>query len=128
MKFQNRYNHVIETVVICPGVTFGGAEQTFHYLFKMAYVNMEDIKVYEPGSNVIPSLHIDDFGRIMFSVIKQFPDPKIRYILAVQPQHLQYAQFAEAVMKNIGLDYSRVKICSKEEMFAVDSKLMSVST
>lgn len=51
----------VKAVVICPGVTYGGYNDVFHYLFRNAYYNKE-VPLFKPGIHMTPLIHIDDFA------------------------------------------------------------------
>lgn len=59
---QKRYEEFIRTVVVCPGVTYGGQQNIFHYLYKMMYQNFEDLPIIEPATNLVPLIYIKDFA------------------------------------------------------------------
>lgn len=51
----------VKTIVVCPGVTYGGYNDVFHYLFRNAYYNKE-VPLFKPGTQLTPTIHIDDFA------------------------------------------------------------------
>lgn len=57
---QKRHPNCLRTLVICPGVTYGGKEDLLHYIFKMAFYNKDDIEIFRPGNNVIPMIYVQD--------------------------------------------------------------------
>lgn len=60
------------------------------------------------------------------SILRRFPDPKIRYILAIQRESVDVATFARAIASIIGSDDARIKIVDKAEIFMVDARIMTV--
>lgn len=51
----------VKAVVICPGVTYGGYNDVFHYLFRNSYYNKE-VPLFNPGTQMTPLIHIEDFA------------------------------------------------------------------
>lgn len=57
---QKRCKPYIKSLVFCPGMTYGGRNYVFHYIFKLAFYNKE-IPIVRPGSQLIPLIYIKDF-------------------------------------------------------------------
>lgn len=66
MNAQNRHKGRLRTIVICPGVTYGGRNDVLHYIFKKAFYNKESIEIYQKDRNelnYIPMIYINDFAQ-----------------------------------------------------------------
>lgn len=146
MNAQKRHLQSLRTLVVCPGIIYGGKEDILHFIFKKCYFNKIQIETFTPGSNFIPLIYLQDFikysitrfiikhktqflfliSSIMISIIKSFPDRKHRYILAVQPENLTMKNVMTVLAEVIGGSEMRIKICNKEQIFLMNEKLMTV--
>ena len=57
---QKRHEN-LKTIVICPGVIYGGSEDILHYFFKQLYLNESELQIFAPGNNFVPLIYIQDF-------------------------------------------------------------------
>ena len=57
---QKRNEH-LNTIVVCPGIVYGEAENIFHYMFKQLYFNNIEVEIFAPGDNMVPLIYIKDF-------------------------------------------------------------------
>jgi adenylate kinase len=69
------------TYVIASGLTYGAGENIFHYLFKTAWHNAQELTCYGKGNNVLPTIHIQDLAAVVQNIMDS--KPKVRYIVAV---------------------------------------------
>jgi len=65
MNAQKRNARFLRTLVICPGITYGGEQDVFHYMYKMAYYGQLDIPIFYPGTNMLPVIYIQDFAKFV---------------------------------------------------------------
>lgn len=122
---QVRHRSFLRTCVLCPGVVYGGEQDIFHYLYKMAYCNKTEVQIFKPGSNTIPVIYLNDFVNIVCDFVKKFPKRKSRYILAVQPESVDYFTIAQLAARYVGGDDVRVKVSPRIDMFLIDRCLMT---
>lgn len=61
----------VKAVVICPGVTYGGYNDVFHYMFRNAYYNKET-PLFKPGTQMTPLIYIEDFAGLVFILLITF--------------------------------------------------------
>ncbi|CAO1320063.1 unnamed protein product [Diamesa serratosioi] len=125
MNAQKRHMQSLRTLIVCPGIIYGGKEDILHFIFKKCYFNKIQIETFTPGNNFIPLIYLQDFINIMISIIKSFPDKKFRYILIVQPENLTMKNVMTVLAEVIGGSEMRVKICNKEQIFLMNEKLMT---
>ncbi|CAO1359963.1 unnamed protein product [Diamesa tonsa] len=145
MNAQKRHIHCLRTLVVCPGIIYGGKEDILHFIFKKCYFNKLQIETFTPGSNFIPLIYLQDFikysiiefikhktqalisffSSIMISIIKSFPDKNYRYILVVQPENLTMKNVMTVLAEVIGGSEMRIKMCNKEQIFLMNEKLMT---
>ncbi|CAO1367620.1 unnamed protein product [Diamesa hyperborea] len=125
MNAQKRNMQHLRTLVICPGIIYGGKEDILHFIFKKCYFNKLQIETFPPGSNFIPLIYLQDFINIMISIIKSFPDKNYRYILVVQPENLTMKNVMTVLAEVIGGSEMRIKMCNKEQIFLMNEKLMT---
>lgn len=124
-NLQAKYKDKFETLIICPGITFGYEEDILQYLFKMALFNKQDIEIFEPGNNDLPLINVTDLAKLVRNVIESFPSDK-KYLLGFNPA-IKYQKFVLEIAKFItGMDDVRLKVCPKERMLLIDHHLLTV--
>lgn len=125
MNLAKKYKEIIDSLVVCPGIIYGGKQDIFHFLYKKCYFNNTQLDIFAPGTNYLPLVYIEDFANIMMLLIRHFPDPIFPYILAVQPESMS-AKNAIATFADGASPDTRVRVCDREEIFLVDEELMTV--
>ncbi|XP_055839419.1 adenylate kinase 7-like [Episyrphus balteatus] len=119
---QKKCKPFVKTLVICPGVTYGGENNTFHYIFKYAFYN-QVIPIVNTGCQLIPMIYIKDFVRIMKNIFDNFPESKIRYIFAVQPTLMTLKKFTYNICKAFNGDCSKIRFLYEIELLGFDGDL-----
>lgn len=120
-----KYKEKIKTIIICPGITYGDEEDILHYFFKAAFYNKEEIDIFEPGTNFIPLLGVENLGYMIKALIDHFPTDQ-QYVLAHNPD-INYLEFVSNACKLIsGIESTRFKICKKEQVMLIDHNLLTV--
>lgn len=126
INLQKKFKNLIETLVICPGIIYGGRQDLFHFLYKKCYFNNIQPDIFLPATNHLPLIYLEDFTRILVMNVQKFPDPKVEYILAVQPESIAAKDVVETFAEAAGGPDVRIKICAQEEIFLMDEELMTV--
>jgi nucleoside-diphosphate-sugar epimerase len=126
INLSKKFKDLVSSVVVCPGIIYGETQDILHFLYKKCYFNNVQIDIFAPGTNFLPSIYIEDFKNIMMLLIRQFPDKSFPYILAVQPEPLQAKNLISTLAEAAGGSGTRVKVCSREEIFLMDEELMTV--
>lgn len=68
MNAQKRHMQHLRTLIVCPGIIYGGKEDILHFIFKKCYFNKIQIETFTPGSNFIPLIYLQDF--IKYSIFE----------------------------------------------------------
>lgn len=123
-NLQRKHKDKLDTLVLCPGITFGYEEDILHYFFKMALYNKEEIEIFEPGSNDLPLIHVNELSKLVKNVI-EYPSGK-KYLIGFNP-YIKFKEFLLGIGKLItGLEDVRLKVCPKEKVFLIDHSLLTV--
>lgn len=128
INLQKKFKDQVESLVICPGIIFGGRQDILHFLYKKCYFNHIQLEIFEPATNYLPMIYLEDFVKIMVMNLHQSPDSKCEYILAVQPESLSAKDIVEILSSAAGGPEMRIKICEQSEIFLMDQNLMTVRT
>ncbi|XP_022083224.1 adenylate kinase 7-like [Acanthaster planci] len=100
------------TYVIASGLTYGGGENIFHYLYKAAWHGeIEALQCFGNGMNILPTIHVKDLA----GVIQNIADgrPKTRYLLAVDDSQNSLEEIVKCISSNLG--NGKVKHITKED-------------
>lgn len=127
INLQKKHKDQVESLVICPGIIYGGRQEILHFLYKKCYFNNIQLDIFAPGTNFLPLIYLEDFVNIVMMNILQFPNPKCEYILAVQPESLSVKDIFETLSYSAGGPEMRMKICQQSEIFMMEENLMTVS-
>lgn len=123
ISLQKKYKDRVSSVVICPGIVYGGRQDIFHNLYKKCFFNNTQLDLFAPATNAVPMIYIQDFARIMSMVIRESTVP---YILAVQPESLPIKDVIEILCNAAGGPEVRIKICPPSEVLLIGDELMTV--
>lgn len=126
INLQKKYKDSIASLVLTPGIIFGGRQDIFHFLYKKCYFNNEEIEIFEPATNNLPLIYLEDFANITIMLLRNFPGPEFPYILAVQPEKIQAIDLYESFIEAAGGPETRIRICKQEEIFSMSEELMTV--
>eukprot|EP00741_Cyanophora_paradoxa_P010584 tig00020537_g10230.t1 len=106
----------LKTYVVCAGIPYGGGEETFHQMFKLAWLcNPRALPCVGDGDNVVPTIYVHDLAAVVGKVIAAPPEEQ-QYIVAVDDSHHTLRQITMAVSKQLGT--GEVRYLSKEEILA----------
>ncbi|KAJ3277144.1 Adenylate kinase 7 [Terramyces sp. JEL0728] len=99
--------------VIASGLVYHAGSSIFHYLFKSAWHNEPYLTCFGDGTNVLPTIHLDDLIAITLEVIETCPE--VKYIVAVDESKTTLYEITKAVADS--LSNGVVKKVGKEEGF-----------
>ena len=126
INLQKKFKDFVSSVVVCPGIIYGGRQDIFHFLYKKCFFNNHEVEVFAPASNRLPLIHLEDFAVIMMMLLRNFPEPEFPYILAVQPGNLPAIEIFSLLTDSVGGPDVRVRICDRNEIFLMNEELMTV--
>lgn len=127
INLSKKYKELVSSVVVCPGIIYGGRQDILHFLYKKSYFNHHQVEIFAPATNFLPLIYIEDFARIVTLIIQKFPGSSFPYILAVQPENLTAHKIIGSFIEAAGGPETRLKICSHDEVFLMSEELMTVS-
>ncbi|CAG9806735.1 unnamed protein product [Chironomus riparius] len=104
----------------CFRIIYGEEQGIFHYIFKQCFFNHPYVDVFMPGVNYLPIIYIHDFEKIVLNLLTNFPDVSSNYILAVQPNLSTAFDIARIFAQAISGNEIMIRICGKEEIFAIN--------
>lgn len=92
----------VRTHVVCAGLVYGGAEELFHPLFKLAWHNQPVplLALAGGGANVLPTIHVRDLSSIVLKVAEGGAPKFIVAVDAAREQTL--LKITQAVAKQLG--------------------------
>ena len=61
LKLNKRFPN-LNAIVLGSGVTYGHEESIFHHFFKTAWEAEQQIPIFGDGSNLLPTVHVDDLA------------------------------------------------------------------
>ncbi|XP_030626768.1 adenylate kinase 7a [Chanos chanos] len=82
LKLGRTKKSKLTTYVVATGLQYGMGEDIFHYFFKASWLGeMSTIPIFGPGTNFVPTIHVNDLAGIVQNIIDH--KPKTRYFIAV---------------------------------------------
>lgn len=126
INLQKKFKNLVKSLVVCPGIIYGGRQDIFHFLYKKCYFNNLQLDIFAPANNHLPLIYLEDFTRILMMIIQEYPEPKCDYILAVQPETLSAKTVVKMFAEAAGGPLMRIKICPQDEIFVMKEELMTV--
>ncbi|KAJ3027297.1 UNVERIFIED_CONTAM: Adenylate kinase 7 [Siphonaria sp. JEL0065] len=108
MKFGKKSS--LKTYVIAAGLIYHAGDSIFHHILKAAWHNEEELICYGEGSNVLPTIHLDDLSNIIVEVVEFQPEHK--YLLAIDESKNTLYEITKAISDGLGT--GRVKKVPKE--------------
>ncbi|KAI9352718.1 hypothetical protein BDR26DRAFT_914218 [Obelidium mucronatum] len=108
MKFGKKSS--LKTYVIAAGLIYHAGDSIFHHILKSAWHNEEELICYGEGSNVLPTIHMDDLSNIILEVVEFQPENK--YLLAIDESKNTLYEITKAISDGLGT--GRVKKVPKE--------------
>ncbi|XP_055011408.1 adenylate kinase 7 [Boleophthalmus pectinirostris] len=93
--------HMFSTYVVVSGMQYGMGEQIFHYFFKTSWEGLKaEVPVFGDGTNIVPTIHINDLASVIQNVIEHRPSPY--YLLAVDYSSHTMEEIVQAISNALG--------------------------
>ncbi|KAL2098532.1 hypothetical protein ACEWY4_005012 [Coilia grayii] len=104
------------TYVVASGLQYGMGEQVFHFFFKAAWLGaMDKIPIFGEGTNVLPTIHINDLASVVLNLMVQ--KPKQNYLVAVDDSKNTLADIVKVISLSLGP--GRTSVVPVEEAFFI---------
>ncbi|CAL1576024.1 unnamed protein product [Knipowitschia caucasica] len=101
VKLGKTNKSMFSTCVLVSGMQYGMGEQIFHYFFKTSWEGQApQIPIFGDGTNIVPTIHINDLAIVIQSVIEQ--RPRSYYLLAVDNSHNTLEEIVQAISNALG--------------------------
>ncbi|XP_062324567.1 adenylate kinase 7-like [Osmerus eperlanus] len=109
--------------VVAAGLQYGMGENMFHFFFKASWQGQfEKVPIFGRGTNVIPTVHINDLAGVIQNVIDH--KPKMHYFLAVDDSNNTYEDIVKAISHALGP--GKINTVPKEEAYITKALTSSV--
>uniref|UniRef100_A0A674F456 Adenylate kinase 7b n=1 Tax=Salmo trutta TaxID=8032 RepID=A0A674F456_SALTR len=90
---------LLSTCVVASGVQYGMGEQVFHFFFKTSWLgDLPKVPIFGEGTNVIPTIHINDLAGVIQNVIDHKPKP--HYLVAVDDSKTTIDDIVKQIIKS----------------------------
>ncbi|XP_072291478.1 adenylate kinase 7-like [Eucyclogobius newberryi] len=101
VKLGKTNKSMFSTYVVVSGIQYGMGEQIFHYFFKTSWEGLKtEIPVFGAGTNIVPTIHINDLACVVQNVIECRPRPY--YLLAVDNSSSTMEEIVQAISNALG--------------------------
>ncbi|KAJ8356507.1 hypothetical protein SKAU_G00193010 [Synaphobranchus kaupii] len=91
----------LSTYIVAAGLQYGMGENIFHYFFRASWLGeVSKVPVFGPGSNVIPTIHVNDLAGIIQNIIDH--KPKTHYLIAVDDSNNTFEDTVKAISSVLG--------------------------
>ncbi|KAF5900298.1 adenylate kinase 7-like, partial [Clarias magur] len=91
----------LRTYVIGAGMQYGTGEGILHFFFRACWLGeLSIIPVPEPGTNIVPTIHVYDLAGIVQNIINH--KPKLYYLIAVDDSHHSLEEIVKAIASVLG--------------------------
>uniref|UniRef100_A0A674F4W9 Adenylate kinase 7b n=1 Tax=Salmo trutta TaxID=8032 RepID=A0A674F4W9_SALTR len=105
---------LLSTCVVASGVQYGMGEQVFHFFFKTSWLgDLPKVPIFGEGTNVIPTIHINDLAGVIQNVIDHKPKP--HYLVAVDDSKTTIDDIVKTIAYVVGP--GKTKRVPKEDAF-----------
>ncbi|KAG1972890.1 adenylate kinase 7 isoform X3 [Pimephales promelas] len=116
VKLGKTKSSLFSTYVVASGLQYGMGEHMFHLFFKMSWLGeVSEVPIFGDGSNIIPTIHINDLAGIIQNVIDH--KPKSQYIVAVDDSKNTMDDIIKAITLVLGP--GKTRNVSKEEIYLI---------
>ncbi|KAG5265339.1 hypothetical protein AALO_G00241190 [Alosa alosa] len=89
------------TYVLASGLQYGMGEQVFHFFFRASWLGeIPKVPIFGKGTNILPTIHINDLARVILNVIDQKPRP--HYIVAVDDSKNTIEDIVQTISFTLG--------------------------
>eukprot|EP00946_MAST-07B_sp_MAST-7B-sp1_P005008 g5008.t1 len=105
----------LQTMVVAPGIMYGGGEKPLHSLFRQAWLcdppALPVIHSTRAGANVLPMVHVKDMARAVAASLASPPESS--YIVAVDKARSTLREVVQCISSGLGT--GKVSDLSREE-------------
>ncbi|XP_070972481.1 adenylate kinase 7 [Oncorhynchus clarkii lewisi] len=114
VKMGKTKSSLLSTYVVASGVQYGMGEQVFHFFFKTSWLgDLSKVPIFGEGTNVIPTIHINDLAGVIQNVIDHKPKP--HYLVAVDDSKTTIDDIVKTIADVVGP--GKTKRVPKEDAF-----------
>nr|XP_055029242.1 adenylate kinase 7 [Misgurnus anguillicaudatus] len=114
VKLGKTKSSQFSTYVVASGLQYGMGEHIFHLFFKMSWLGeVPKVPIFGDGSNIIPTIHINDLAGIIQNVIDH--KPVSHYIVAVDDSKHSMGDIIKAISSALGT--GKTQKVTKGEIF-----------
>ncbi|KAM9432425.1 adenylate kinase 7 isoform 1-T1 [Salvelinus alpinus] len=114
VKMGKTKSSLLSTYVVASGVQYGMGEQVFHFFFKTSWLgDLPKVPIFGEGTNVIPTIHINDLAGVIQNVIDHKPKP--HYLVAVDDSKTTIDDIVKTIAYVVGP--GKTKRVPKEDAF-----------
>ncbi|XP_061890829.1 adenylate kinase 7-like isoform X1 [Entelurus aequoreus] len=100
-KLGRSDRRLFATYVVASGLQYGMGENVFHLFFKMSWLGQGNtIPVFGDGTNIVPTIHINDLASVIQKIIELRPNPY--YLLAVDCSNNTMEDIVKAIAVALG--------------------------
>ncbi|XP_034153332.1 adenylate kinase 7-like [Esox lucius] len=126
VKMGKTNSSLFSTYVVASGVQYGMGEQLFHFFFKTSWLgDVPKVPIFGEGTNIIPTIHINDLARVIQNVIDH--KPKQHYLLAVDDSKNTIEEILKTITYVLGP--GKTQRVPKEDAFLIrDLSQMDIDT
>ncbi|XP_061098821.1 adenylate kinase 7-like isoform X1 [Conger conger] len=106
----------LSTYVVAAGLQYGMGENIFHYFFRASWLGeVSRVPVFGSGSNVIPTIHVNDLAGLIQNIIDH--KPKTHYLMAVDDSDNTFEDIVKTISSVLGP--GKIEKVPKEEAFLI---------
>uniref|UniRef100_A0A8C7NDS8 Adenylate kinase 7a n=1 Tax=Oncorhynchus mykiss TaxID=8022 RepID=A0A8C7NDS8_ONCMY len=114
LKLGKTKKSKLSSYVVAAGVQYGMGENLLHYFFKTSWLGeFAKVPVFGPGTNIIPTIHVNDLAGVIQNVIDH--KPKIHYFLAMDDSNNTFEDIVKIISFVLGP--GKIKKVPKEEAY-----------
>ncbi|XP_056620629.1 adenylate kinase 7a isoform X1 [Triplophysa dalaica] len=130
LKLGKTKKSKLATYVVTAGLQYGMGENVFHFFFKAAWLGQRSsVPIFGAGTNVIPTIHINDLSRVVQNIIDH--RPKTHYFIAVDESKNTFEDIVKAIASALGSGKTEMvpkeEACVTKEVTETDLHYLSVN-
>ncbi|RHY34893.1 hypothetical protein DYB32_000597 [Aphanomyces invadans] len=120
----------LTTLVIAPGLIYGGAQSSLHAILRNAWLHPEEDVVVpsvldNKGANVLPMISVYDLARVVAKAAVASPPPSTSYLIAVDKSQSTLREVCGAISEALGSGGLRDVDAAEAEEMLVREKSMA---
>lgn len=100
----NAQREGLNTLVVASGLLYGDGEMDLHSLFRDAWMceNKKGLPIVGDGTNVIPTIHVNDLAIVLERLGIEFPPPDLQYLIAADKGSKTQREIVTCISNNLG--------------------------